>query len=66
MRPGGLRLLGNGRRMAWRWLARRVPEKYGDLVFDTEAFLKAFEEKYGARWAWILRKVINAAESKGK
>ena len=51
---------------AWRWLARRVPEKYGDLVFDTEAFLKAFEEKYGARWAWILRKVINAAESKGK
>ena len=49
---------------AWRWLARRAPEKYGDLVFDTEAFLKAFEEQYGARWAWILRKVINAAESK--
>ena len=51
---------------AWKWLARRVPEKYGDLVYDTEAFLNMAEEKWGSRWAWILRKVINAAESKGK
>lgn len=51
---------------AWKWLARRVPEKYGDLVYDTEAFLKMAEEKWGPRWAWIFRKVLNAAESSRK
>lgn len=48
---------------AWRWLERRVPEKYGEMAYDIEAFLKMFEDKYGSRWVGILRKVIAAAEA---
>ena len=48
---------------AWKWLQRRAPEKYGDIAYDTEAFLTMFEDKHGPRWTGIIRKVIAAAEA---
>jgi len=47
---------------AWRWLERRMPEKYGPLEYDVEAFLKIFERDYGTQWAYLLQKVIDAAK----
>lgn len=47
---------------AWRWLQRRAPEKYGPIEYDSEAFIAIFENEHGSVWAYLLRKVINAAE----
>ena len=47
---------------AWRWLQRRAPEKYGPIEYDAEAFIALFESEHGSVWAYLLRKVVNAAE----